>query len=97
MTRRQDVTEIELWPTDDDDDIPSNGSREPTIGEVIVARYSRRQALKGISAVAAVSAMGSMGANFASRPAIAESARYPNPHPDARSASLLLINFITVF
>ncbi len=59
---------------DDDDDIPSNGSHEPTIGDVIVARYTRRQALKGLSAVAALSAIGSMGAVLANRPVRAESA-----------------------
>lgn len=73
MTRRQDVSEHDSWRMDDDDDIPSNGSREPTIGDVIVARYSRRQALKGLSAVAAVSAIGSLGTVFARRPALAAS------------------------
>ncbi len=45
MTRRQDVPETDLGRVDDDD-IPSNASLEPTIGDVIVGRYSRRQALK---------------------------------------------------
>lgn len=73
MTREQDVTEHELW-RDDDDDHPSNTSCEPTIGDVIVARYGRRQALKGLSAIAAVSAIGAAGFSFANRPAQAEGA-----------------------
>ncbi len=73
MTRRQDVPETDLGRVDDDD-IPSNASLEPTIGDVIVGRYSRRQALKGLSAVAAVSVIGSVSGSFAGRPARAESA-----------------------
>ncbi len=72
MTRGQDVTELGSWRMDDDD-TPSNASCEPTIGDVIVARYSRRQALKGLSAVA-IAAIGSMGGSFTGRPARAESA-----------------------
>ncbi len=73
MTRKCTLTEYDPLPVDDDDH-PSNSSSEPTIGDVIFARYSRREALKGFSAVAALSMMGAMGGAVAARPARAESA-----------------------
>jgi uncharacterized protein len=42
----------------DDDDSPSNRSTAPTVGDVLLARFDRRQALKGLSAVAAVAVLG---------------------------------------
>ena len=67
MTGGQDPIECDPWRIDDDDE-SSNGSREPTIGDVIVARYSRRQALKGLSAIAAVSVIGSVVGSCGRRP-----------------------------
>jgi hypothetical protein len=41
-----------------EDDRPSNRSTAPTVGDVLLARFDRRQALNGLSAVAAVAALG---------------------------------------
>ena len=59
-----------LEPVDDmdDDDIPSNPSLMPPIGEVIEARMSRRGALGGLLAVAG---LGIMGGLMTSRTALA--------------------------
>lgn len=52
----------------DDDDIPSNPSTAPTIGEIIDRRFSRRQALGGMAATAG---LGLIGGALAPRPAAA--------------------------
>jgi hypothetical protein len=61
MTRASEI--------DSEDDSVSNPSANPTIGDVIVARFSRRQALKGLSAVAAVATLGPLAGFGAVRPA----------------------------
>ena len=58
---------------DADDDIPSSFSPEPTIGDVIAARFSRRQALKGLSAAAAIAALGPVAGTLGACPAGAAS------------------------
>lgn len=55
----------------DDDNRPSNPTPEPTLGDVIIARYTRRQTLQGVSAVAAISALGIVGGVMAQRPGYA--------------------------
>ena len=42
--------------------IPSNASELPTIGEIILARLSRREALRGLTAVAALASLAPVGA-----------------------------------
>jgi uncharacterized protein len=58
---------------DAEDDEQSNPSVEPTIGDIIAARFSRRQALKGLSATAAVAALAPVVGAWAARPVLAAS------------------------
>jgi hypothetical protein len=44
----------------DPDDRPANPSSAPSIGDVVVARYSRRETLMGLSAVAAFASLGGL-------------------------------------
>ncbi|MGB0670970.1 MAG: PhoX family protein [Rhodospirillales bacterium] len=63
MVDRPDRPSLAEEPVLDDDDLSSNPSLAPTLGELVALRYSRRDALaaglKGVSAVAAVTALGS--------------------------------------
>jgi uncharacterized protein len=61
------------YSSDPDDNDQSNPSAERTIGDVIAARFSRRQALKGLSATAAVAALAPILGPLAARPAGAAS------------------------
>jgi secreted PhoX family phosphatase len=54
-----DIQQIEET-INDDDDIPSNPVHGPTFGDIVAARYSRRGALKGLSAVAVMASLGSV-------------------------------------
>jgi hypothetical protein len=57
------------------DDIPSNPSTAPTIGDVVASRYGRRDILKGALAVTAISAVSGLMAST-SRPALAAKANF---------------------
>ncbi|MGB0682454.1 MAG: PhoX family protein [Magnetovibrionaceae bacterium] len=61
MTQMERATNLIEEVVHDDDDLPSNPSTGPTFGDVVAARFSRRDTLKGMSAVAAVAAIGSAG------------------------------------
>ncbi len=61
-----EITKIEEVVRDDDD-IPSNPLATPTLGEIVTQCYSRRAALKGLSAVAAMASVGTVGTAFTIR------------------------------
>lgn len=66
-----DLTDIDIDDPDfDDDDIATNPLTEPTIGEIIDSRMSRRQALGGLAATAALG-MVAFGGTMTSRVALA--------------------------
>ena len=57
------------------DDIPSNRSTEPTFGDIVNARFGRREVLRGALAVSAVTAIAGPAA-LLSQPAKAAVSRY---------------------
>jgi uncharacterized protein len=62
-------------PLDGGEDVPSNPTLTPTIGDIIAERYSRRDVLRGALGTAAIAATVSPLALAMSRPAAAEEAQ----------------------
>lgn len=58
MNDKQDLTRAQAFELSDD--IPSNPSTAPTMGDVIAARFGRRDVLRGALAVTAISAVSSL-------------------------------------
>ena len=86
---RETITRARAY--EQSEDVGSNPTDNPTIGDVIAARFGRRDILKGALGVAAIAATVSPLALAARKPRASDSARRASASTSSRPASTTTI------